>query len=125
MMQPSYGLAEATVYMVSRAEGGSPHVVHFEPEQLSEGNAQRCPAQTGSPLLSYGTPTSPTVRIVDPDTGTQCPAGTVGEIWVSGENVADLVLAAPGSIPTTTSGKIGRAACVEQYRRRQFTRLDT
>ncbi|GAB1815961.1 fatty-acid--AMP ligase FAAL21/FadD21 [Mycobacterium sp. MUNTM1] len=255
MMQPSYGLAEATVYVASRAAGGAPRVVHFEPERLSDGSAQRCSAETGSPLLSYGTPTSPTVRIVDPDTSSQCPAGTVGEIWVSGDNVADgywrkpqdtrrtfggvladappgtpegpwlrtgdlgficedemfivgrmkdllivygrnhypediestvqritggrvaaisvpvddteklvtiiefkqrgdseedakrnldtarndvtaaisnshgltvadLVLVAPGSIPTTTSGKIRRAACVEQYRRGQFTRLD-
>ena len=41
-----------------------------------------------------------------------------------GLNVADLVLVPPGSIPTTTSGKIQRHACVEQYRQRQFTRLD-
>ncbi len=41
-----------------------------------------------------------------------------------GLSVADLVLVPPGSIPTTTSGKIRRAACVEQYRRQQFTRLD-
>ena len=41
-----------------------------------------------------------------------------------GLNVADLVLVPPGSIPTTTSGKIRRAACVDQYRREQFTRLD-
>jgi fatty acid CoA ligase FadD21 len=39
-------------------------------------------------------------------------------------NVGDLVLVSPGSIPTTTSGKIRRAACVEQYRQDQFTRLD-
>jgi fatty acid CoA ligase FadD21 len=255
MMQPSYGLAEATVYVASRAQTGAPRVVHFEPEKLSEGSARRCSAETGSPLLSYGTPKSPTVRIVDPDTSTQCPDGTVGEIWVRGDNVADgywqkpqdtqrtfggvlanpspdtpegpwlrtgdlgfvsdeemfivgrikdllivygrnhypediestvqaitggrvaaisgpvdeteklvsiielksrgdsgqgarhsldivkndvtaaisnshglnvadLVLVPPGSIPTTTSGKIRRAACVEQYRRQQFTRLD-
>jgi fatty acid CoA ligase FadD21 len=43
---------------------------------------------------------------------------------VHGLSVTDLVLVAPGSIPTTTSGKIRRAACVEQYRREQFTRLD-
>ncbi len=255
MMQPSYGLAEATVYVSSRARTGAPNVVHFEPEKLSQGSAQRCSAQTGTPLLSYGAPTSPTVRIVDPDTSAQCPDGTVGEIWVHGDNVADgywqkpeetrrtfggvladpspgvpagpwlrtgdlgfvsdgemfivgrmkdllivygrnhypediestvqaitggrvaaisvpvdeseklvtiielkkpgdsdedalrqldivkndvtaaisnshglnvadLVLVPPGSIPTTTSGKIRRAACVEQYRRQQFTRLD-
>jgi fatty acid CoA ligase FadD28 len=32
-----------------------------------------------------------------------------------GLSVADLVLVPPGSIPITTSGKVRRAACVEQY----------
>lgn len=41
-----------------------------------------------------------------------------------GLTVGDLVPVAPGSIPITTSGKIRRAACVEQYRQDQFTRLD-
>lgn len=41
-----------------------------------------------------------------------------------GLNVGDLVLVEAGSIPITTSGKIRRAACVEQYRQDQFTRLD-
>jgi fatty acid CoA ligase FadD21 len=41
-----------------------------------------------------------------------------------GLNVADLVLVSPGSIPTTTSGKMRRAAAVEQYCKQQFTRLD-
>ncbi|WP_231110838.1 hypothetical protein, partial [Mycobacterium avium] len=30
---------------------------------------------------------------------------------------------APGSIPITTSGKVRRASCVEQYRQGQFARL--
>lgn len=41
-----------------------------------------------------------------------------------GLSVGDIVLVAPGSIPTTTSGKIRRAACVEQYQQGGFTRLD-
>jgi fatty acid CoA ligase FadD28 len=41
-----------------------------------------------------------------------------------GLGVADLVVVAPGSIPITTSGKVRRAACVEQYRHGQFARLD-
>jgi long-chain fatty acid adenylyltransferase FadD28 len=41
-----------------------------------------------------------------------------------GLSVADLVLVPPGSIPITTSGKVRRAACVEQYRQNQFARLD-
>jgi fatty acid CoA ligase FadD28 len=41
-----------------------------------------------------------------------------------GLSVADLVLVPPGSIPTTTSGKVRRHACVEQYRHGRFARLD-
>jgi fatty acid CoA ligase FadD28 len=41
-----------------------------------------------------------------------------------GLTVADLVLVPTGSIPVTTSGKVRRAACVEQYRQDQFARLD-
>jgi fatty acid CoA ligase FadD28 len=41
-----------------------------------------------------------------------------------GLGVADLVLVAPGSIPITTSGKVRRAACVEQYLHGQFVRQD-
>jgi fatty acid CoA ligase FadD28 len=40
-----------------------------------------------------------------------------------GVGVGDLVLVAPGSIPITTSGKVRRATCVEQYRHGQFARL--
>jgi len=41
-----------------------------------------------------------------------------------GLGVADLVLVSPGSIPITTSGKIRRSACVEQYTANRFARLD-
>ncbi|OBK77358.1 AMP-binding protein [Mycobacterium sp. 1164985.4] len=41
-----------------------------------------------------------------------------------GVSVEDIVLVPAGSIPTTTSGKIRRAACVEHYQQRRFTRLD-
>ena len=47
---------------------------------------------TGTPLVSYGAPESVQVRVVDPDTGRECPEGTVGEIWVHGDNVADGLL---------------------------------
>jgi fatty acid CoA ligase FadD28 len=42
-----------------------------------------------------------------------------------GLSIADLVLVSPGSIPITTSGKVRRASCVEQYRHGQFDRLDS
>jgi fatty acid CoA ligase FadD28 len=247
--------AEATVYVATSTAAQPPAVVRFDSEKLTAGNAERCESGGGTPLVSYGMPRSPMVRIVDPETRIECPAETVGEIWVHGDNVAmgywrkphetegtfggrlvaasagtpegpwlrtgdsgfffddelfiigrikdllivygrnhspddieatiqeitrgrcaaiavpdegteqlvviievkkrgesheeaadqltvvkreltsaisnshglsvaDLVLVAPGSIPITTSGKIRRAACVEQYRHRQFARLE-
>ncbi|MGY4710707.1 AMP-binding protein [Mycolicibacterium sp. CBM1] len=247
MVVPSYGLAEATVYVASGGAGQVPEVVEFDADELPVGTAIRKPG--GAPLLRYKIPASPLVRIVDAETRQLCPDGTVGEIWTHGENVsagywrkpeqtgsafdaalaessaelpqtgwlrtgdrgfisegelfivgrikdmlivrgrnhysedieatvqkitrgrvaaiavpgeeteelvtiielkqpeptklaevksgvvaaisrshglqvADIVLVAPGSIPTTTSGKIRRAACVEQHRQGTFVRLD-
>jgi long-chain fatty acid adenylyltransferase FadD28 len=50
--------------------------------------AQRCESGTGTPLVSYGLAQTSTIRIVDPDTNIECPAGTAGEIWIHGRNVA-------------------------------------
>jgi len=250
MVLPSYGLAEATVYVASGGAGRVPEVVEFDGDELTRGTAVRRPG--GAPLLRYEPPVAQLLRIVDPDTCRLCPDDTVGEIWTHGENVsagywrkpdltgtafsatladpsddpalpesgwlrtgdqgfiskgdlfivgrikdmlivrgrnhysedieatvqritrgrvaaiavsdeqteklvaivelkdredtegltlvksdviaaisrahglqvADIVLVAPGSIPTTTSGKIRRAACVEQHRQGQFVRLD-
>jgi fatty acid CoA ligase FadD21 len=255
MLRPSYGLAEATVFVASGTWSDSSEAVHFDVDELSAGRAQRCAAGAGSALVRYKLPQSPVVRIVGVDTNRQCSQDVVGEIWVHGDNVAagywsrppeeqrcfgatlvdaspgtadgpwlrtgdlgfisdgglfivgrikdlliirgrnhypedieatvqgitggrvaaisvpvnsteklvtvievkkrgnstveamrwlsgvksditsaisnahglsvgDLVLVPPGSIPTTTSGKIRRAACVEQYRQDQFIRLD-
>jgi len=262
MMRPSYGLAEATVFVTAATWSESSPAAYFDHDALSVGRVERCAAGTGTAagkataLVKYKVPQSPTLRIVDSDTHRECPPDVVGEIWVHGDNVAagywrkppeeqrcfgatladpsrgtpdgpwlrtgdlgfisegelfivgrikdlliirgrnhypedieatvqeitrgrvaaisvpldsteklvtvielkkkrddssaeatrwlsgiksdvtsaistahglsvgDLVLVAPGSIPTTTSGKIRRAACVEQYRQDQFTRLD-
>ena len=86
MVQPSYGLAEATVYVACGGAGRVPEVVEFDPDELSMGTAVRKPG--GTPLLSYTRPVSPLVRIVDADTCRLCPDGTVGEIWTHGENVS-------------------------------------
>jgi long-chain fatty acid adenylyltransferase FadD28 len=88
VIRPSYGLAEATVYVASRAAAQPPAIVRFESEKLTAGNAERCESAGGTPLISYGVSRSPMIRIVDPETRMECPAGTVGEIWVHGDNVA-------------------------------------
>ncbi|MEN3220966.1 AMP-binding protein [Mycolicibacterium porcinum] len=255
MLRPSYGLAEATVFVATGTWNESAEPDTFDVDELSEGRVRRCAAGKGSALVRYDVPQSPAVRIVDAETNRECGPDVVGEIWVHGDNVAagywsrspeeqqcfgatlvdptpgtpdgpwlktgdlgfisngdlfivgrikdlliirgrnhypedieatvqqitggrvaaisvpvnsteklvtvievkkrgespveavhwlkeiksdvtsaisnahglnvgDLVLVPPGSIPTTTSGKVRRAACVEQYRQDEFTRLD-
>jgi fatty acid CoA ligase FadD28 len=90
VLQPSYGLAEATLYVATCRPGTPPVDVDFEPENLAEGIATRSTDGRGTPLIAYDTPLSalsPTVRIVDPDTHTECLDGTTGEVWVHGDNV--------------------------------------
>jgi long-chain fatty acid adenylase/transferase FadD26 len=87
-LRPSYGLAEAMVYVASSA-GRPPEAVRFGYEKLTDGHAERCEKeQAGSELVSHGPPRACTVRIVDPQTCRENPAGKIGEIWVHGDNVA-------------------------------------
>ncbi|MFS0896203.1 AMP-binding protein [Mycolicibacterium litorale] len=89
-IKPSYGLAEATVYVATSDRGRAPHVVRFDYEKLSSGHAMPCESEAvgGTDLLGHGTVRSTMMRIVDPETGSENPAGKVGEIWVHGANVA-------------------------------------
>jgi fatty acid CoA ligase FadD21 len=89
MLRPSYGLAEATVWVATGMWSDSSGAVHFDVGELGAGRAERCAAGTGTELVKYKLPQSPTLRIVDCDTNRECPQGFVGEIWVHGANVAD------------------------------------
>lgn len=104
VIRPSYGLAEATLYVATRTPGQPPLVVQFEPEKLSAGHAERC--SSGTTLISYGTPDSPLVRIIEPDLHAECPAGTIGEIWVHGENVSAGYWNKPDETQKTFGGTI-------------------
>ncbi len=86
-IRPSYGLAEATLYVASAGPGRPPKSVSFDYQHLSDGQAKRCEtdASDAAKLVSYGAPRATTLRIVDPDARTETPEGTVGEIWVQGE----------------------------------------
>ena len=88
VLRPSYGMAEATLYVATREAGQSPEVVDFDSDELTAGLAKRCASGGGISLVSYGVPRSPMVRIVNPETSIECPARTTGEIWVHGDNVA-------------------------------------
>lgn len=88
MLRPSYGMAEATVFVATGSWSESADDVYFDVDELAAGRARRCAARAGTALVQYQLPQSPLVRIVDVDTYRECPPDAVGEIWVHGENVA-------------------------------------
>jgi fatty acid CoA ligase FadD21 len=88
MLRPSYGLAEATVFVAAGTWSESSPAAHFDVGELGAGRVQQCAAGKGTALVKYKLPQSPVVRIVDVDTHRQCPQDVVGEIWVHGDNVA-------------------------------------
>ena len=85
VIRPSFGLAEATLFVATDDPTVPPVVVTFDTEKLTAGMAKR--SSTGTGLIRYGVPSSPKIAIVDPETRLEAPAGTVGEIWVHGDNV--------------------------------------
>jgi long-chain fatty acid adenylyltransferase FadD28 len=87
VLRPSYGMAEATVYIATREPGEPPKVVDFDSDKLRDGRAETGTGESGTPLISYGVPQQQTVRIVDADTRIECPDGAVGEIWIHGRNI--------------------------------------
>ena len=87
-LRPSYGLAEATVYVVASAGGRPPTSVRFDYEKLAAGHAERCGDESGTEQIGLGRPRTTTVRVVDPETLAENPAGKIGEVWLHGEHVA-------------------------------------
>ncbi|MEU1849964.1 fatty acyl-AMP ligase [Streptomyces sp. NPDC019990] len=90
LMRPSYGLAEATVFVSASPAGEAPAVTCFDRDALAAGTA-RVTEATGSRavtrLVGCGRPTGQEAAIVDPVTRVRLEDGHVGEVWLRGPNV--------------------------------------
>ncbi|MGZ3461662.1 MAG: fatty acyl-AMP ligase, partial [Archangium sp.] len=95
---PCYGLAEGTL-MVCGARVGHPVVRHFDIDALDQHQALARPETAPCTRALVGSGwvapelapelAAPGIAIVSPETRRQCGDGVVGEIWVSGQSVAD------------------------------------
>jgi long-chain fatty acid adenylase/transferase FadD26 len=110
VIRPSYGLAEATLWVASPNTDRPTSVVRFDSEQLSTGYAKPCSSQQdcGVELVSRGAPRMCAVRIVDPERGTEHPPGEIGEIWVHGANVGSGYWQKSGQTKDIFGGRITR-----------------
>jgi fatty-acyl-CoA synthase len=89
-MKPSYGIAEATLFVANTAPDATPTVTYFDRDQLAVGRA--VPVDADSPVGMAQVSCGQLARslwgvIVDPDTGDELPDGHVGEIWLQGNNI--------------------------------------
>ncbi len=91
MFYPCYGLAEATLLVSGGVPGQSPVIVELDANRLSRGHADnRDPSDSRTrPVVGCGSSAADeTILIVDPRRQHVLPADEIGEIWVSGPNVA-------------------------------------
>jgi acyl-CoA synthetase (AMP-forming)/AMP-acid ligase II len=88
---PSYGLAEATVFVASDGPQAMAHEVACERAALAEGRivpaSSDADEASHTALVACGAPFGQEVRIVEPGTSRTLPDGAVGEILVRGPNV--------------------------------------
>jgi acyl-CoA synthetase (AMP-forming)/AMP-acid ligase II len=87
---PSYGLAEATLFVTGGAKGTRPTIRRFDTGALEQGrgeplwpdeSVERTLVGCGHPWLGQE------IAIVDPQTRTRCADSSIGEIWVRGPSV--------------------------------------
>jgi fatty-acyl-CoA synthase len=107
--KPSYGIAEATLFVATTAPDAEATAAYFDREQLAAGHAVRVPA--GSPSAVEQVSCGRIARslwavIVDPDTSSELRDGIVGEIWLQGNNIGRGYWGMPDETRATFGAKL-------------------
>jgi acyl-CoA synthetase (AMP-forming)/AMP-acid ligase II len=108
-VRPSYGMAEAALFVSSIRPYTEPTAVYLDREQLGRGRAVRVEADAPHALaqVSCGeVAVSQWAVIVDPDTGQELPDERVGEIWLHGDNIGRGYWARPEETEYTFGNKL-------------------
>lgn len=107
---PSYGLAEANVYVSGSRRPGDTRVIHARADAL-ENHGRVLPAtadEASRAVVGVGRlPANLRARIIDPRTKRPCTEGSIGEIWLTGANVAQGYW---GNVEATAAAFGGRLA---------------
>ncbi len=89
-IKPSYGLAEATLFVSTTPMGDHPRIVHVDREAMNTGTFVEVPEDSPSAVAQAGAGKVGVAEwavIVDADTATELPDGQIGEVWISGQNM--------------------------------------
>ncbi|GAA5186230.1 hypothetical protein GCM10023322_32000 [Rugosimonospora acidiphila] len=85
--EPSYGMAEATLMIISTRNGVGVTVARFDAAALERHRAR--PDPDGTALVASGHTVDLRLRISDPQTLEPLPDRHIGEIWASGQSIGD------------------------------------
>ncbi|KWX67499.1 fatty acyl-AMP ligase [Mycobacterium sp. NAZ190054] len=87
--KPSYGLAEATLFVSTIEPAEEARVVHLDRARLSEGRAVPVAAddERAVPQVSCGRVARSLWCVIVDHNGDESPDGRVGEIWLQGDNI--------------------------------------
>jgi fatty-acyl-CoA synthase len=108
-VKPSYGMAEATLFISTIDPAAEPTVAYLDREQLAAGHAVRVAADGPNAVaqVSCGQiARSQWAVIVNPDARAELPDGEVGEIWLQGNNVGRGYWGLPDETQVTFGAKL-------------------
>jgi len=117
-VKPSYGMAEATLFVSTIDPAAGPTAVYLDRDQLGAGSAvQVSPhARNAIAQVSCGRiARSQWGVIVNPDTGAELPDGEVGEIWLHGNNIGRGYWARPEETEQVYRNKLQRPLSVGSH----------
>jgi fatty acid CoA ligase FadD32 len=97
-IKPSYGLAEATLFVSTTPSAEEPTIISVDRDELNAGrfvvvpdDSPKAVAQAGAGKVGI----AEWAVIVDAESATELPDGQIGEIWISGQNMGAATGASP------------------------------
>ena len=89
-IKPSYGLAEATLFVSTTPMNAEPRIIHVDRDELNRHRFIEVPADSPKAVAQAGAGQIGVAEwavIVDNDSATELPDGQIGEVWISGQNM--------------------------------------
>jgi fatty acid CoA ligase FadD32 len=89
-IKPSYGLAEATLFVSTTPMDAEPRIIHVDRDELNNHRFIQVPDDSPKAVAQAGAGKIGVAEwavIVDHETATELPDGQIGEIWISGQNM--------------------------------------
>lgn len=89
-IKPSYGLAEATLFVSTTPSSEEPKIINVDRDALNTGSIVEVPADSEKAVAQASAGKvgiGEWAVIVDAESATELPDGQIGEIWISGQNM--------------------------------------